>query len=205
MKRIFYYTIIFLQIALFSSCSGESTEDPVYLREDTLSTTLELHSDTAKPEEVMIHPDSSFRSKAVLLGKKWLRNAAKNENFPSLFPSRFESEWNYSFSIKRKDSIETISSYYFYEYKDSSSLANVLSNWYSCFGDKCERISEGENKKIRGNASFTLIGDNTLIHAAYTCNNKEAPEEKEEIKQLFGERKSREIEVSCKGNLQWRK
>jgi hypothetical protein len=153
-------------------------------------------------DTIIIDPALTFVEKAQKINEKLSVDWKIATTEPSFIPDRFEFTFR---NAKNYSNGEKQFSLFFIEYSDSSSLGNVLSNWYSCFGAGCAALKEKENTKIKTDkASYTIIGKYFIVHLEYGCP-VELKTLLDEIKILFSKNSIQEITVDCRGSLRWKK
>ncbi len=59
-------------------------------------------------------------------------------------------------------------------YEDSSRVTNAFFNWMDCFGDDCESVSIGEEKRIAKSSISIYANDTTLIYFSSNQDNQKA-------------------------------
>lgn len=126
----------------------------------------------------------------------------------SILPERFSSVFNRKIAFHQVPQAEN-AFLYFFQYQDSLSFQNVISNWYGCFGDPCLTLEDGVGQpKTKLVPSLTLINEKQfeIIHFIFPCTNST-----EEYSSVYSSLKknfpafNKSIRVDCNGNLKWPK
>ncbi len=122
------------------------------------------------------------------------------------FPERFQSEVAW-WSVAAWQTEGRVTGLFFATYPDSAATANVVHNWWNCFGAGCESLKSGETTRITASdrAALILYNDTTLVCLDYPCVLPDSliSHWKKEVKQLFYTPTHISLDSDCKGRLTW--
>jgi len=202
MRFSFFFLIVFI------SCSTNENANEVKI-EVSPEVSFEEKDSVLSEVSISVDPQLGFLEKSEAIIKSIHLQFDTLSLKKSILLDRFGYLDRKSISFKLQKNTELNAHLFFYNYTDSSTFQNAISNWYGCFGDNCVAITENQKVKLKNTTpSFTIINEKKweIVHFIYDCNEESGLSSAlvQQLKSNFPAKSRTIINLDCKGSLMFK-
>lgn len=213
--------IAFVLVGMFSRCGGEEAStskdregEAGKVVKDIDRDTLEEHLPDTLVDLTAVPVDSGIIFKTLSFVDQVNGLYEQVEPKGSDLIERFKASFKQKVRLRSRypvlvDSQHVFPQYQFVviSYPDSAAFSNVISNWFNCFGGKCDQIIPGKREMVDSDPLFVVLNPELyqIIQAKAECFEETLVwgQMKKWMIQLYGHEGWFGFEVNCSGNLKW--
>lgn len=180
-------------------------------------TEVNLSSDSLAFSKFVIDPKLPFEKKVDLFIEKYTLLYSEIEQNKPIVPERYSSTFSKKIALKKNstvpygkaDPVYPVAQLWFYQYEDSTSCRNVITNWLQCYGFDCSPVEfMQEPMVIKTTPSMAILTEREIVFLQYQCEHtgNNWNDIKKELEKLFGEKTYYTITLdNCGKKLIWKK
>lgn len=156
-------SVLFVSLLLLTSCKEKEME--VKDLADILPSSERDYTASASEELSDAEDSSNYFMQSFLAHGILIDDLVRLES--DAFPDRFNPKFSDRFKLRiEQDSV----TYEKWVYSDSASLLNAYYNWLDCFGEDCESIKPGDQRRIANTPLQLFVNDTTMILVSGDAN-----------------------------------